>query len=63
MKKSNLILVCVMAAFFFGMSIFCWSKETNDYSDSERRVLAGFPELTEETVLSGKFMKDFEINN
>lgn len=60
MKKSNLILVCVMAAFFFGMSIFCWSKETSNYSDSERRVLAGFPELTEETVLSGKFMKDFE---
>lgn len=60
MKKSNFILVCVMAVFFFGMSFLCWSKETDDYSQSERRVLADFPELTEETVLSGKFMKKFE---
>lgn len=60
MKKSNFILVCIMAAFFFGMSFFCWGKEVSDYSDSERRVLARFPELTEETVLSGKFMKNFE---
>ncbi len=60
MKKSNLILVCVMAVFFFGMVFFCWSKEVNDYSDSERRVLADFPELTDETVRSGKFMKEFE---
>ena len=60
MKKSNLILVCIMAVFFFGMSFFCWGKEVSDYSDSERRVLAGFPELTEESILSGKFMKEFE---
>ena len=60
MKKSNLILVCVMAAFFFGMAFMCWGKETDEYSDSERRVLADFPDLTEETVKSGKFMKEFE---
>lgn len=60
MKKSNFILICIMAAFFFGMSFFCWGKEVSDYSDSERRVLARFPELTEETVLSGKFMKNLE---
>ena len=60
MKKSNFILVCIMAVFFFGMSFFCWGKEVSDYSDSERRVLAGFPELTEESILSGKFMKEFE---
>ena len=60
MKKSNLILVCVMAVFFFGMTFLCWGKEVSDYSDSERRVLAGFPDLNEETVRSGKFMKEFE---
>ena len=60
MKKSNLILVCIMAVFFFGMSVLCWGKEESEYSDSERRVLADFPELSKETVFSGKFMKEFE---
>ena len=60
MKKSNLILVSIMAVFFFGMSFFCWFKGVDEYSDSERRVLAKFPKLTEGTVLSGTFMKEFE---
>lgn len=60
MKKSNLILVCLMSVFFFGLSILCWTKEADSYSDSERRVLAGFPTLTEKTVSSGTFMKEFE---
>ncbi len=60
MKKSNLYLVIIMAVFFFGMTFWVWTKENTDYSDSERRALAGFPELSDKTVTSGKFMKDFE---
>lgn len=60
MKKSNLILVCVMAVFFFGLTFMCWFKDVDEYSDSERRVLKDFPVLNEETVSSGKFMTEFE---
>ncbi len=60
MKKSNLILVCVMAVFFFGLTFMCWFKGVDEYSDSERRVLADFPDLNETTISSGKFMTEFE---
>lgn len=60
MKKSNLILVCIMAVCFFGMSFWTWGKGADSYSESERRVLAAFPKLTKEKVLSGKFMTEFE---
>ena len=60
MKKSNFILVCVMAVFFFGLTFMCWFKGVDEYSDSERRVLADFPDLNETTISSGKFMTEFE---
>ncbi len=60
MKKSNLILVCIMAFFFFGLTIMTWIKPAEQFSDSERRVLAKFPKLNIETITSGKFMKEFE---
>ena len=56
----KLFLVCSVAVFFFGLAIFAWVKEEDAFSDSERRVLADFPQLTEETLLSGKFMTEFE---
>lgn len=60
MKKSKLYLVTVMAVFFFGLSFWCWVKAPDAYSDSERRTLADFPEVTEKNILSGKFMTEFE---
>ncbi len=60
MKKSNLVLVIVMSVFFFGLTFMTWTKGNTEYSDSERRILADFPELSDKTVASGKFMKDFE---
>lgn len=60
MKNSKLILVCSMAVFFFGLAVFSWVKKADDFSDSERRVLADFPDLTEERILSGAFMSEFE---
>lgn len=60
MKKSNIItivLTSLFVLFFTGWNFF---GKTPEYSDSERRVLAKFPEVTMERVLSGAFSKEFE---
>lgn len=57
----NKVMVILMAGMLFSIAISSWFKGTTDYSISERRVLARFPKLNIETVLSGKFMKEFEI--
>lgn len=49
-----------MAVVFFGLSILCWAKSEEEYSIKERRTLKQMPELTAESVLSGKFMSEFE---
>lgn len=56
----NIIVSAVLAVFLFGLSVFTWVKAPYDYSESERRALASFPELSVETILSGKFMTSFE---
>ena len=60
MKKSNLIMVITMSLFFFGM--FAWTviADTPDYADSERRVLASFPEISAESILEGDFAEGFD---
>lgn len=60
MKKSKYYLVIVMAVFFFGLTFLNWVGAKKEYSDSERRVLADFPDVTKENILSGKFMTGFE---
>lgn len=59
-KHRNIFLICVMAILLFGMSVWCWMKKADDYSDSERRLLAQFPTLSTETIETGSFMQDFE---
>ena len=59
-KRKNIVLTIVMAVLFIGLSLCAWFKPADEYSDSERRLLAQFPEITLESVLSGKFMTDFE---
>ncbi len=59
-KIRNIVNTVTMAAFILILSLFCWFKPQNDYSDSERRELAKFPELSMETILAGNFMTDFE---
>lgn len=60
MKNRNLITVITMSLFFFGM--FAWTviADTPDYSDSERRVLASFPDMNIETLLDGDFAEGFD---
>jgi len=62
MKTSGkyIFITCLFGVLVLGLSLFCWFKTPNEYSQSERRVLAQFPELTGETLLSGDFMADFE---
>lgn len=54
------IVTIATAVLVFGMSLWCWFKKPEESSESERRVLAQFPELSQESVLSGDFMGDFE---
>jgi hypothetical protein len=42
------------------LSVFAWVKPADDISDTERRELAKFPELSFNTLVSGSFMKNFE---
>ena len=59
-KVKNIVLTVLMAALFLGF--FGWNvlKEENSFSNSERRALATFPELTVERVVSGEFMAEFK---
>ena len=59
-RVKNIVVTCVMAAFFLGLSLFAWFKPANTFSDSERRPLEQFPEVSAKEILTGSFMTDFE---
>ena len=46
MKKKSMVVTSTMAAVLFGFSILAWTKETDAFSDSERRELAKLPEFS-----------------
>ena len=50
------LLVILWAA----LAIFAWTKPAGSTSDAERRPLAQFPEITGDSLLSGKFVTEFE---
>lgn len=56
----NLVTIIVTGAAVFGFSLWGIFSTKQDFSESERRVLADFPEFKTETIFSGKFMADFE---
>lgn len=58
-KKSITVIFCT-GLLIFGFALTALFRETDAYSDSERRALAQMPEITKERLLSGKFMSDFE---
>ena len=60
MKKKSVVVTSVMAAVLFGCSVLAWTKETDAFSDSERRELAKIPKFSVETMMDGSFMEDFE---
>lgn len=60
MKIKSIITTALMAALLFGISLWCLFGEKPAYSDSERRLLATFPEITLESIVGGEFAADFE---
>ena len=59
-KTKNIVLTVLLAVFIFSFSAWCIIKEEDIYSDSERRALSLFPEITWDNILSTEFMSDFE---
>lgn len=59
-KKRNIVLIVVMSCLLFGITTVCLFHEKSEYSLAERRYLKQFPSLTWDSVMSGKFMTDFE---
>ena len=61
MKKFKDIAALVGAgAVILGFSLWGIFGGKSDFSESERRVLAKFPDVNAETIFSGKFMTEFE---
>ena len=59
-KLKNLVTVTLLASFLFGFGVWAAVKPADTVSLSERRRLAQLPAVSTSTVLSGKFMSDFE---
>ena len=60
MKIKNILTVLLSGLFVLIFSVWCFTGKTPSYSESERRVLESFPEVSFENISNGKFAKDFE---
>ena len=60
MKKVRMIGFALLAALWLGLLGAAWFAPAKEISDSERRKLAQMPETTVQSILSGKFMTEFE---
>lgn len=60
MKLQKYFTVFLCAVFVLFFSFWCFFIKTPDYSKSERRKLAEFPEVTWQKISSGEFSKKFE---
>ena len=56
MKKMRIII----AALWLVLAVFAWVRPADELSESERRPLAQFPELSVKTIFDGSFMGNFE---
>ena len=53
------VTAILFAVIIFGLTFFGVFLKDNEFSLSERRLLADFPEITVETIKNGNAMKDF----
>ena len=60
MKKVRMTGFAVLAALWLALVLGAWFAPTRDISEAERRKLAQMPEVTVDSILSGKFMEKFE---
>lgn len=58
--KAKKIQIAIISILFLSLVLSVWFKGEDAFSKSERRTLKKFPELSLETVMNGKFMKEFE---
>ena len=56
MKKMRIIV----AALWLALAVFAWVRPADVISESERRPLNQFPELSVKTIFDGSFMAKFE---
>ena len=59
-KKIRAIGAALLVALWLGLTGFAWFAPAKEMSEAERRPLDQMPEISVETLLSGKFMGDFE---
>ena len=59
-RLRSTMTILLFMAILFSLSFSAWFKSETLYSDSERRGLQRFPELTAETLFSGSFTSSFE---
>ncbi len=59
-KIKYITTLALSALILFGFTVGFWLKGSDSFSESERRVLAQFPALNADTLLSGDFVSDFE---
>ncbi len=60
MKNLKTAGMAAVAALWLTLSLWAWLSPAENHSTSERRPLAQFPNVTQEQLLSSKFMSDFE---
>ena len=60
MKKIKTFGFAALVLLWAGLSLALWFGPREDYTNSERRPLAQMPEITGNTLFSGKFSTDFE---
>ena len=58
--KLRFLPAFLFLAFIFGLAIWFIFNPKHDYSSSEKRYLQKFPEVTVQSVSSGKFGEEFE---
>ena len=51
---------CVLLALWAVLAVWLWFGPKADYTIAERRKLAQMPQISVNSVFSGKFMPDFE---
>ena len=60
MKKVRITGAALVAVLWLGLVLCAWLQPSRDISESERRKLAQMPEISVDTIFSGKFMTNFE---
>ena len=60
MKKVRMTGFAVLAALWLALVLGAWFAPVKDISEAERRKLTQMPEVTVDSILSGKFMEKFE---